>query len=99
MMPLPKIMNKVLAENSFDIKFMDWHTFTNKSFDTGIESPIKRSYAIHHFAGSWKTDEESYWIELSRKLTNRYGIIGNLFFKIRKYVMHPKNIIKKLREN
>lgn len=97
MTPLPKIMNSVLAESSYDIQFMDWHTFTNKSFDTGVESPIERSYAIHHFAGSWKTSEEKYWIELSRELTGKYGVAGNLIFKIRKYVMHPRNIMKKLR--
>lgn len=97
MLPLPKIMARVMEQQHYNIKIMDWHTFTNKSYETGEESPIDRSYAIHHFAGSWKTEEEKYWINLSRELTNKYGVIGNITFKIRKYVLHPKNILEKLK--
>jgi len=76
---------------------MDWHTFTNKSYETGIEIQIERSYAIQHFAGSWKTEEEKYWINLSRKLTNEYGLLGNMVFKFKKYIMHPTNLLKKIK--
>ena len=96
MLPLPQIMAKAISEKEYNLDIMDWHTFTNKSYETGFENPIERSYAIHHFAGSWKTDEEKYWINLSRDLTNKYGIFGNILFKIKKYIMHPNNLVKKL---
>ena len=75
---------------------MDWHTFTNKSYSTGEESPINRSYAIHHFAGSWKTEEEKKEIVLHQKLESKYGKFGVFLFKVNKYLFHPKKLIHRL---
>lgn len=99
MIPLPQVMKKVLDErDNIKINFMDWHTFTNKSFETGIEAPIARSYAIHHFAGSWKTETEKKEIELHQRLTRKYGKLGDVIFKFIKYVLHPSKLLQKAKE-
>lgn len=96
--PLPQVMKKVLDESDIEIDFMDWHTFTNKSLETGIEEPISRSYAIHHFAGSWKTETEKKKIEFHQNLIRRYGKFGKIVFKCIEYIPHPKKLIKKIKE-
>ena len=96
--PLPQVMRKVLDESEIKIDFMDWHTFTNKSLETGIEQPISRSYAIHHFAGSFKTETEKKEIELHQNFIRRYGKLGEILFKCIEYIPHPKKLVKKIRE-
>ena len=51
-LPLPKIMENCLSIHT-EIKLMDWHYFTNKSWRTGKIKTTGESYAVHHFAGSW----------------------------------------------
>lgn len=94
--PLPQVMDKVIQDNNIKFNFMDWHTFTNKSYSTGEESPISRSYAIHHFAGSWKTEDEKKEIMLHQKLESKCGKFGVFLFKIYKYLFHPKKLIERL---
>ena len=62
--PLPRIMAQIYNINNFNFEVKDWLYFTCKSYDTGIVSTVDYSYAIHHFAGSWKETDE---IELHRK--------------------------------
>ena len=69
--PLPQVMRKVLDESEIKIDFMDWHTFTNKSLETGIEHPISRSYAIHHFAGSWHGRRQKLFKIVARIIGNK----------------------------
>ncbi len=56
--PLPRIMARIYEENGYDFPLGDWHMFTNKSYETGEISLNDMSYAIHHFAGSWKSKKE-----------------------------------------
>lgn len=83
-LPLPQIMSKVFGNGEYNISFMDWHAFTNKSYATGIESPIGRSYAIHHFAGSWKTKKEIQFQRIKQILQKKYGkkITANKLFRL-----------------
>lgn len=71
--PLPQIMFSVYKNMDINIPVKDWTTFTAKSYETGVETPTEDTYAIHHFAGSWKTIEEKQFIEETRLLTNKYG--------------------------
>ena len=82
-LPLPQVMNLVMRESGYNYKMYPWTYFTAKSYDTGLESPDKTTYAIHHFAGSWKTDDEKKQIELARKLSKFFGIrIAHNFTKL-----------------
>ena len=56
--PLPRIMAKVYKEGNYNFYLGDWQTFTCKSYDTGVITTNENSYAIHHFAGSWKDKRE-----------------------------------------
>ena len=71
--PLPQVMHDVLTSNDMSLELKDWRTFTAKSFETGVESPDSSTYAIHHFAGSWKTEEERALILAEQRLSVKYG--------------------------
>lgn len=75
-LPLPRVMNNVILENHLKIYKYPWKFFTAKSFETGVETPDDTTYAIHHFAGSWKSKEEQVILENSQHLRNRIPIIG-----------------------
>ena len=88
-LPLPQVMSKVMEESSFNYIIYPWNYFTAKSYDTGLESPNEATFTIHHFAGSWKTDEEKEKIAKSRKLSKFFGVriannIIELFYEIKK---------------
>ena len=57
--PLPQVMDAVRKKYNFELDMYPWYYFTAKSYDTGIESPTDETYAIHHFAGSWKSEKEA----------------------------------------
>jgi mannosyltransferase OCH1-like enzyme len=67
-LPLPRVMDAVIRKNNLSIKAYPWTYFTAKSYDTGIESPDSTTYTIHHFAGSWKSDEEQKIYTRAKKL-------------------------------
>ncbi len=71
--PLPQIMRQIMDENHFGYQLYPAVFFTVKSFDTGEIRPTDHSYAIHHFAGSWLSEEERDVVALSQKLAGRYG--------------------------
>lgn len=71
--PLPQIMYKVLKEREYNYSVYDHNYFTAKSYETGQEYPSDVTYAIHHFAGSWKTDDEKKVIEKTRILNKIFG--------------------------
>lgn len=73
MLPLPKIMAQILCKKDYGISFMDWHTFTNKSYATGDVMPVERSYSIHHFSGSWKTPKEIRFNAFKQKISKKLG--------------------------
>lgn len=74
LLPLPQIMAKIMEENKFNYVVYPWLYFTAKSYDTGNEHPNDLTYTIHHFAGSWKTNEEKKITEQKRKLSKFIGI-------------------------
>lgn len=75
-LPLPKIMQKIYSENHYKFKMYTSDYFTAKSFNTGIVHRTQNTYAIHHFAGSWKNDAEKKRIEKRHYLTKKYGWLG-----------------------
>lgn len=70
-LPLPKIMLSYLPENQ-EIKPFDWHYFTNKSYKTGEVQPLQKSYAIHHFAGSWASSAQRKYDDVRKKLYSTF---------------------------
>ena len=72
---LPLIMQAVMDENEFEYEIYDNKTFTAKSFSTGEEFPEEKTYTIHHFAGSWITEEEKKLIAEEQRLSQKYGLL------------------------
>ncbi len=59
--------------------------FCAKSYHTGIVHTTENTYTIHHFAGSWLTDESKRRKEFRGKMTEKYGyFIGSAIYKIAK---------------
>ena len=71
--PLPMIMKSVIDKNGFELKIYNHNYFTAKSYETGIVKVTDETFCVHHFAGSWKTDEEKEIIERTKKLTSVFG--------------------------
>lgn len=74
--PLPRIMAKVYEDCNYDFNLLDWHTFTNKSYDTGEVSVNDKSFAIHHFAGSWKDSKVLEAENRAVTMRNKIPLIG-----------------------
>ena len=74
-LPLPRVMDRVIRENELIVNTYPWTYFTAKSYETGIESPDDTTYTIHHFAGSWKSEKEQK-IYCNAKRIRRLPFIG-----------------------
>lgn len=74
--PLPQIMSKIYKDNGFNFDLGDWQMFTCKSYYTGKIVPGRNSYAIHHFAGSWKDETEKRIHQNTVKIRNSIKVIG-----------------------
>ena len=74
--PLSKVMSCIIREKKFSLNVYSWEYFTAKSFATGIETLGGNTYAIHHFAGSWKSKEERRVIKRARRIRKMYPVIG-----------------------
>ena len=49
-----------------------------KSFETGKTELTKNTLTIHHFNGSWRSEQEVYQTELSRKLIDYFPFIPHI---------------------
>ena len=74
--PLSKVMSYIIKKKKLSLNIYSWEYFTAKSFETGIETPGVNTYAIHHFAGSWKSKEEHRVIKNARRIRKAYPITG-----------------------
>ena len=74
--PLPIVMGSVIRDNHLEIETYSWKYFTAKTLKTGIEAPDETTYAIHHFAESWKSEEEQKIRNNARKIRNSIPFIG-----------------------
>lgn len=93
--PLPRIMSKVYEENQFSFKLYDWHAFTNKSYYTGEISTTKDSFAIHHFAGSWKSKEEQTVTNKAKNIRKNVPVIGSALAFVYEKSYKTKKAIEK----
>lgn len=73
--PLPLIMKKCLDEGNFLYDLYGYNYFTAKSFETGLITTTEQTYAIHHFAGSWKSDEEKKIMNETVRYSRRFGYL------------------------
>lgn len=91
-LPLPRIMFSLIKKHpEINIKDMcDWHYFTNKSYKTGEISTTSRSYAIHHFAGSWTSKYHK------KLLKEKEWILNNIKCKFFKFILEKFCVIKKI---
>ena len=93
--PLPRIMSKVYRENMFDFYLYDWHMFTNKSYYTGQINTTKESFAIHHFAGSWKSQKEQAVVKRATYIRKKIPLVGSLLAFIYEKSFKTEEAIKK----
>ena len=93
-LPLSRIMSDVMMEKNISRNIYSWEFFTAKSFETGKETPTDNTYAIHHFAGSWKTKDERKTIEKARNIRNSHPFIGRYVAFIYEKTVKAISIIK-----
>lgn len=62
--PLPNIMFDCLGEERRKFNIYPNDYFTAKSYDTGVVTKTNNTYSIHHFAGSWVSEEGRYAYQL-----------------------------------
>lgn len=73
---LSKIMSSIIRKRPSKLDIYPWEYFTAKSFKTGLETPGENTYAIHHFAGSWKSREERRIINKARRIRKAHPVAG-----------------------
>ena len=80
-----ELNNKYQVVEGFALYPVDY--FCAKSFATGMVQETENTYTIHHFAGSWYTEEQKRRKELKHSLIAQYGSFwGKVFYKIQKTV-------------
>ena len=78
-----KLDNSYQEVQGFALYPMDY--FCAKSYHTGIVHTTKNTYTIHHFSGSWLTDEQKRLKKYRHMMTEKYGFyLGSLIYKFMK---------------
>jgi mannosyltransferase OCH1-like enzyme len=54
---LPKVMKEIFDKGQDKLSFYSPDYFTAKDFETGIITVTQNTHCIHHFAGSWLSEE------------------------------------------
>jgi len=90
---LPKIMKEVFNKENMDISFYSQDYFTAKNFRTGKINITENTHSIHHFDGSWLSDEDVVFIKKRYRVYEFFGV--NIFSK---NIIRVMNILKIIRE-
>lgn len=90
-LPLPRIMARFCVDVNLDIN--DKYYFTCKSFKTGIITTKPYSYTIHHFAGSWLSDEDKAISQFVQRMNSKK--CGQLWKNISVYLFALYTRLKK----
>lgn len=81
------------------VVFYPYDFFCPKSWKTGEMNITNNTYSIHHFSGSWMTDEDIKRKQLCQGYIQKFGkIMGILFFRVVYYSRHPKDFMKKIKK-
>lgn len=66
--------------------------FCAKSWKTGIVNKTENTYTIHHFAGSWFSDEAKQMRKVKHYCYSHFGKMARPLFLLYKYLLHPSNV-------
>lgn len=96
------LQNDFLPNNSLQtvcgMTFYPMDYFCPKDHATGIINRTNNTVCIHHFDGSWHSDEEKKLIEKEQWCVRIFGRgIGDFVFKIYKNLSHPQYIVNKIK--
>jgi hypothetical protein len=62
---LPRVMTKIYNQcYKNKINMFDWHYFTAKRWGNGIIEKTNNTYAIHHFAMTWRNPFEAKYLKV-----------------------------------
>ena len=73
--------------------------FCPKSHETGELLCTENTVCIHHFDGSWLTEEERKLTDVRQKLISKYGDRGYKLFKVYRYITFPWRRIRRMTRN
>jgi mannosyltransferase OCH1-like enzyme len=81
---LPRVMKKIHVENSefHGLPVYSEDYFTAKKFRTGVIKATRNTYAIHHFAGSWFSEQDKTNHARAEKIVSIFGDNGFSVFVI-----------------
>ena len=71
--------------------------FCPKNPRNGVLNITSNTACIHHFDGSWLTDKQKKYYNVSRFCERKFGRFAGVFFKIYKYAFHPKELFERLK--
>ena len=74
--PLPQIMKKIILDYGLSVPTYPCDYFTCKSYQTGKITTTGNTYAIHHFAGSWLSEEEQRMSGMIQKVSRFVGLFA-----------------------
>lgn len=72
--------------------------FCPKDYKTGIIRKTDRTVCIHHFDGSWHTEQERKMRRAAQFCNQHFGICARFFFRVYWYILQPANLYRKIRD-
>lgn len=77
------LQQKNMFQNILGARIYPQEYFNPITYKTGICKITKNTYSIHHYDGSWNTEEEKKLLELRYKTIEKYGVhFGEVVWKI-----------------
>ena len=73
--------------------------FCPKDLKTGILQLTNNTVSIHHFDGCWLDEKDKKDIEMTHFCYEHFGRFGRMAELFWRYVLHPTNLINKLKNN
>lgn len=88
-LPLPRIMYRYTSRHP-ELRIYEKDYFTVKNFRTGAIDKTERTYAVHHFAGSWVSGS------MKRLLEEKEWIRTHIRIKFLSWVLQRLCVLKKI---
>lgn len=96
-MMLPLLMTGVYKNSGYNFKLYSSDFFTAKSNLTGEIYPNDNTYTIHHFAGTWISDDQRAMNEYKQQYVKKYGQKFGRVFGVLSYCLKTGGLKKVFR--
>lgn len=87
-----------LLQTIGEMTFYPSDYFCPKDPRNGVLHLTDKTACIHHFDGSWLSDQDKRFYDVSRYCERKFGKLAPVLFKAYKYGLHPKVLFDRLKK-